>query len=228
MAYESDDEQIEALKNWWKENGTSVIVGVIVVLLVLFSSRQWQSMSTDNTEQASMLYQDMAEVIVVNAETPVIEEELERMKGLNEQLRTEYEDSIYTRFAALLMAKLYVEQDELALAADELNWVLDNPGLGLLKEADEELYLTARLRLARIVLSQGEAQAAIDLLREVEPGAFTGSFAELEGDAQLALGRIGDARSAYQLALESATNPDLLELKIADLSVSSEQLITVE
>ena len=36
MAYGSDEEQVEALKKWWNENGSSMLMGVGVVLILLF------------------------------------------------------------------------------------------------------------------------------------------------------------------------------------------------
>jgi predicted negative regulator of RcsB-dependent stress response len=122
----------------------------------------------------------------------------------------------------LALARFQVEHNQLDMAAAELQWLLDNPSLGLLSEADEELFLTARVRLARIKLAQGMAQDALDLLRAVEPGEFVGNYAEVEGDALLALGQLEEARAAYELALtENKTgNPVLLQLKLQDLGVS--------
>jgi len=37
--FSTEDEQVEAIKKWWKENGTSLIVGVVLGLSVLFGWR---------------------------------------------------------------------------------------------------------------------------------------------------------------------------------------------
>lgn len=217
--YASDEEQIEALKNWWKENGNSLMIGVVIVLVVLFSSRQWQASNNANDELASDLYQGMLEVAAAGTVAGTPEENIKAGLEINTQLRTDFSKSIYSHYSALLMARLYVEQDELDMAVAELKWLIDNPGLGLFKSVDEELIYTARLRMARIILAQGEPQTALDVLAEIDPGSsFTGSYAEVEGDAYMVLNRPDDARSAYQLALETATNSALLELKLEDLS----------
>lgn len=220
--YGSDEEQIEALKRWWKENGTSLIVGVAIVLVVFFGVRYWQSSQQNTSGIASDLYQQIADLALANLTQPISEEGLVGAQAIYATLKTEHPDSIYTRYAALAMARFHVEHEQLDQAAAELQWVLDNPDLGFMQEADEELFLTARSRLARVKLAQGMPQEALDLVRGVEPGAFAGSYAEIEGDALLSLGQTEEARAAYERALASlgTGNPVLLQLKLQDLGVS--------
>lgn len=220
--YGSDEEQVEALKRWWNDNGTSLLVGIAVVLVVFFGVRQWQSAQVSNSGVASDLYQQIADLAVASITQPTTEETLLGAQAIYATLKSEHPDSIYTRYAALAVARFAVEHDELDLAAAELQWLLDSPKLGVLNEADEELLLTARGRLARIRLSQGMPQEALDLIRAVEPGAFAGSYAEIEGDALLALGQNDAAREAYERALATigTGNPVLLQLKLQDLGVS--------
>ncbi|MEY4642885.1 MAG: hypothetical protein RLZZ227_2879 [Pseudomonadota bacterium] len=220
--YGSDEEQVEALKRWWNDNGTSLLVGVVIVLVAFFGVRQWQASQADTSGVASDLYQQIADVALNKMTATVTEDELLAAQAVYNILKTDHADSIYTRYAALAIARFHVEHDELDMAAAELQWMLDNPGLGLLSEADEELFLAARLRLARVKLAQGMAQEALDVIKAVEPGAFLGSYAEVEGDALLALSQPEPARAAYELALANIEtgNPVLLQLKLQDLGVS--------
>jgi predicted negative regulator of RcsB-dependent stress response len=220
--YGSDEEQVEALKRWWNDNGTSLLVGVVIVLVAFFGVRQWQASQADTSGAASDLYQQIADVALNKMTATVTEDELLAAQAVYNTLKTEHADSIYTRYAALAIARFHVEHEELDMAAAELQWILDNPKLGLLSEADEELFLTARLRLARVKLAQGMAQEALDLIQAVEPGEFLGSYAEVEGDALLELGQLDDARAAYERALANIEtgNPVLLQLKLQDLGVS--------
>ena len=41
--YETEEEQIEALKDWWRENGNSLLIGVAVALVAVFGFRGWQT-----------------------------------------------------------------------------------------------------------------------------------------------------------------------------------------
>lgn len=220
--YGSDDEQVEALKAWWKDNGSSLLTGVILVLAVFFGVRQWQSMQAAESAAASDLYQQLADLAVANLTSTVDEESLAAAESVYARLKAEHEASIYARYGALAIARFRVDQEQLAQAAAELQWVLDNPDGGFLREVDEELLLAARLRLARVRLAQDDAQAALSLLREANPGSFTSSYAEAEGDALFQLGQRDEARSAYQraLATNQSTNQVLLQLKLQDLGVS--------
>jgi predicted negative regulator of RcsB-dependent stress response len=220
--YGSDEEQLDALKRWWSENGTSLLTGVVVVLAVFFGVRQWQASQAATSGVASDLYQQIADLALNKLTATVTEDELLAAQGVYNTLKTEYPDSIYARYAALALARFHVEHNELDAAAAELQWILDNPELGLLAEADEELFLTARLRLARVKLAQGMPQEALDLIRAVEPGSFLAGYAEVEGDALLALEQPEPAREAYERALANIAtgNPVLLQLKLQDLGVS--------
>ena len=218
MAFDTDEEVVESIKRWWEENGTSVIVGIVLVLGVFFGARFWESSQAADAEAASDIYLRLMDNIRADTDLVVSDEELDAARILHNELREEFDNSVYSRFSALMMARLHVQRNELESAASELRWVLDNPGLGFFRSINEELELTTRSRLARVMLAQGNAQAALDLLSEVEPGAFAGNFAEIEGDAYVALGQLEEAREAYQAALEMGVNPEIVELKLGDIS----------
>lgn len=217
MVYDTDEEQIEAIKGWWDENGTSVIVGIILVLAVLFGSRYWQSAQETTAEAASDIYTQLADAVQANIDLEIDDAELNAALSLHDELKGNFTNTVYSRYSALIMARLYVQRNELEAAAVELQWILDNPSLGFLKSIDDELALTTRSRLARVVLAQGDAEAALLLLNEVEPGAFAGTFAEIEGDAYVELGRTEEAIEAYQTALNIGTNAEVVELKLNDI-----------
>lgn len=223
--YGSDEEQVEALKGWWKDNGNSVLTGIVVVLVVFFGTRQWQTMQAADSGAASELYQQIADLAASSLEQnqTIPAEALPAARSVYATLKADHADSLYTRYAALAMSRFHVEQGDLAEAAAELQWVLDNPGNGLLREVDEELLLTARLRLGRVRLAQGEAEAALALLQAVEPGTFASGYAEAEGDALYSLGRRDEALLAYQRALATSEtgNNALLRLKLQDLGVGT-------
>lgn len=220
--YGSDEEQVEALKNWWKENGTTLLTGVVLVLVAFFGVRQWQTSNQATAGVASDLYQQLSELAIGSLNNAVTDEQLQQADAVYQRLKTEFDDSIYARYGALAMAKFLVEKGDEARAATELQWILDNPDLSFMKEAEEELFMVARLRLARVKLSLGDADGALALLKAVEPGTFASSFAELEGDILLDKGDVDGAKAAYTRALATTegVNPILLQLKLQDLGVS--------
>ena len=218
--YDTDEEQIEALKRWWRENGNSLLLSLALAAGGVFGWRYWQQAEQTGAEVASQLYQEVLTIGSLNPAVDVNEEDFSTAMSFTEQLRGEFTDTIYARYAALFMAKLYVERGDLESAEAELRWVLDNPKLGFFKSADEPLLLTARLRLARVVLARQEAERALDLLGAVDAGAYTGQYAEVEGDAWAALGNAERAREAYERAVAAGYNHVLLELKMRDLGAS--------
>jgi predicted negative regulator of RcsB-dependent stress response len=88
---------------------------------------------------------------------------------------------------------------------------------------DHALALAARLRLARVQLSQGKPDEAIKTLDATEPGAFAARYAELRGDALLAKGDRDGALKQYRSARASGSDTvdaELLDLKISELAHS--------
>jgi len=223
--YDSEDEQLEALKRWWKENGSSLISGILIVVVAWFAFGQFQQSRQNSSASASILYDQISQLALANIASGISNEDLLTAQAWYSELKNEHESSIYTRYAALFMAGFHVQQQQLDRAAAELQWVLDNRGLGFLRKADQELFTVARLRLARVELARGNAQAALALLRaEPVTEAFKPVAGELEGDIQVALGNREAASSAYQGALLAllelgAGNPGILQLKLQDLGV---------
>jgi predicted negative regulator of RcsB-dependent stress response len=224
--YGSDEEQVEALKSWWKENGTSLLLGVAVVLVAFFGMRQWQSSREGNAALASDLYQQLSDLAVSSAGSDVSDTQLQQADAIFQRLKSEFENNIYSRYAALAMAKFLVEKGDEARAATELQWVLDHPKLGLLQKPEAELFMVARLRLARVKLSLGDPDGALALLREAQSGSFSASFAELEGDILLEKGNTDGAKTAYIRAFTNSAgfNPVLLQLKLQNLGVNPADL----
>lgn len=219
-SYPTEEEQIEALKRWWKENGNSLLIGVAIALVALFGSRQWQSSRQAEAEAASDTYDSIVQQVALADDTAALTtDSMAALESAYDVLRNDFPKSIYTRYAALVLAGVYVNQENYDQAEAELSWVLDNPDLGFMKSAEPELYLTARLRLARVKLAKGEAQQAIDLLTAVEPGTLAAGYAEVEGDAYAQLGQNELARSAYQRALDlQPDNLGFIQLKLRGLS----------
>ena len=224
-SYAGDDEQLEALKRWWKENGSSLISGVLIVVVAWFGFGQFQQSRENSSAAASALYDQISQLALANLGGSIGEDDLLAAQAWYSELKNDHASSIYVRYAALFMAGFHVQQDQLERAAAELQWVLDNPDIGFLREADPELFTVARLRLARVQLGLGNTQAALALLQaEPASGPFRAVATELEGDIQMALGNRDAARTAYESALlalmELGTgNPGLLQLKLQDLGV---------
>ncbi len=203
--YTTEEQQVEAIKKWWKENGASVIGGVVLGVAAVFGWKAWVGYQAEVGEQASVLFERLATSVNAGAD--------EAAGAQAEQLITEYESTPYAWFAALTQAKVELEAGDSAAARERLEWVLaqtKQPGIQQL----------ARLRLARLQLSEGDAAAAAATLSGVEAGAFGGEFAHLEGDIASAKGDLAAARIAYEHALQNDVgNPRMVQMKLEDLAV---------
>ncbi|MCF6354742.1 MAG: tetratricopeptide repeat protein [Candidatus Polarisedimenticolaceae bacterium] len=205
-AYQSDEEQVEALKVWWKENGKSTIAGVVLGLGGLIGWQAWTQHQTTSAEQASIQYQQLTMALSTGATASAAKQA--------ELLISQHEASSYAQFAALNIARQHLEQGDSAAAQSQLAWTLE-------KSSEPAIQQIARLRLARIKLSEGDSAGAAKLANEAPKDAFAGEFAQLRGDIALANSDKEAARKAYQAALENNVgNVELVQMKLDDLTAA--------
>jgi predicted negative regulator of RcsB-dependent stress response len=192
--YRTEEEQVEALGRWWKENGRSMVAAVVVALGGVFGWQAWQANELRQQEQASDLYQALLQVIGTQDATPGSQ----LATAPAEQLKSEFGSTTYAQFAALQLAALAVNEGKLADAEAQLRWVLGKA------EKGSDIAQIAQLRLARVLAASGQNDQALAILAEAEPGAYGASYAAAKGDILLAAGRKDEARDAYSLAVASA------------------------
>lgn len=209
MADRTEEEQLEAIKNWLKENGTSLVVGIALALGGVFGYQGWQASIRESGEEASAIYDDLVASVAVDPGQELDEEQISTGRFLADQLKSDYEDTTYAHFAAMFMSRLAVEQGDLERAESELRWALEH-------DVDRSLGLIARQRLARVLLARGNPEEALAMVDGVEPGAHTSSYEEVKGDIYVALDREDAAREAYQRALDTVVDggvKPILEMK---------------
>ena len=191
--YRTEEEQVEALRRWWNENGRSTIVAIIVALGVGFGWQGWKSQQQGQQEQASNIYQALLKAVGAG------EDPEQRQLGLSlvEQLKTDYAGTTYAQFAALHMAAIAVTDGNLAEAEAQLRWVLGKASAG------SDTAQVAQMRLARVQAAAGDTEQALAILEE-DGGSYQASYAAARGDILLAAGRNDEAREAYNQALALA------------------------
>lgn len=204
--YTTEEQQVEAIKKWWHDNKWSIIGGVVIGAAVIWAGRMWLENQRAYGEAASAAYQVMMERMEGGA--------TEEAAQVGSQILGQFADTPYAALASLAMAKLKVEGGDLPAAKSHLRWALDNT-----KEA--AVQHEAHLRLARILLSEGNGAEALALLNGVAGGSFEAAYEELRGDIHVAAGNIDLARTAYRKSLDlmepAAPGRQLLQLKLDDL-----------
>jgi predicted negative regulator of RcsB-dependent stress response len=206
--FSSDEEALEAIKSWWREYGTFVVLGIAIGLAGVGG---WQFYHASEARQAQESAQIYRQVIM-----SISFEDHDAARDHVQALRENYRRSPYAALAGLQMARHELGHGEHQMAADHLRWVTDNA-------RDRELRGLARVRLARVLIDKGDAEAALELLGGAEAGRFAVLYEEARGDAHFALGDRLAAREAYRRALAAAEEGDLesrpeLEMKYQDLA----------
>jgi predicted negative regulator of RcsB-dependent stress response len=204
----SEKEQIETLRKWWKENGSSVITGVLLGLAVLFGGKAWFNYQDTQSQNASNIYVQLLGALS--------RDEREQVTNSANELIGNYSGSVYAPLAAMMLARLAVADGELEAARAQLQWALEH--------ADAlPVQHTARMRLVRVLIDQQAfADAAATLAAVQSPGAFAYLYAELEGDLAMAQGDSEKAARAYKRALDGmpvqAANQALLSAKYENVA----------
>jgi predicted negative regulator of RcsB-dependent stress response len=206
--YQTEEQQLEAIKRWWKGNGASAIAGIALGALLIVGYNLWQDHRAGQAEQAAGQYQQIVKAME--------SQQAESAIKLSERLIADDGGSVYGLFARLALAKLKAETGDLAAAKAQLE-----AALGQAK--DDKFKHLARLRLAQVLLDSGDANAALAQLEQAkDTGAFERDYALLKGDAYSALGRQDQAKTAYQTAQRLGAASAMLQMKLEELGASLE------
>jgi predicted negative regulator of RcsB-dependent stress response len=214
----ADEENVEALKKWWQENGKQLLISVFVVLGGLGGWDLYQNSEQESRNAASDIYEEILALTLKTDNEPLSDSERENIISYGQQLREEYPTSSYASFGTLFAAAAEVENRNLSQAEILLNWILESSTGGLFSSTEEGLLLTTKLRLGRVLLAQGDAARALDFVNTVDPKEFETGFAELRGDIYVALDQLEEAQDAYSIAQQAGSNSDALRMKLQELA----------
>ncbi|WP_081195242.1 tetratricopeptide repeat protein [Halomonas sp. BC1] len=190
----SEEEQLDVVKRWWKENGTSLIAGAVLAAAGVFGWNAWQNYQEGQSEAASARYQQLVTITAANS---LEEEQRAAARELIGELTDQHGRTLYAELAQLLEARLAVQEGDLAAAKAALESVADGSSRRYVQSL-------AWLRLARIEIAEGNPEAALALLDQPITDTLAAQQANVRGDAHLALNQPEQAREAWQAALEIA------------------------
>lgn len=221
----TEEEQLEALKRWWKDNGVKTLAVVAVIGFGYLGFSQYQKHQQVQAQAASRLFDSfIAEADKAGLAEGVADVDAAakaELASLAEALGGEYDKTLYARFAELYEAKLAVAAGDLERARAALEKARAAAG-------SEALQNLVTMRLARVEIAAGAYDKALALLNEPATPAYADAFAELRGDIYLLQQDYTQARTAYQTALAAMTDPrsmrrSLVQLKLDNATVATDQ-----
>jgi predicted negative regulator of RcsB-dependent stress response len=206
----TEDDELAGMKDWWQRNGKPLVTGAVLALIVVLGWQAWQRYQTNQSQGASILYQQLLETAL----TPSGQADTTQVAQIAGKLKSEFGGTTYAQFGSLFVAKVAVDHGKLDDAVAELKSVADKPATATLGEM-------ARQRLARVLAAQNKGEEALKLLAGDADKAFLASREELKGDLLVQLGRTDEAHAAYQKA-KSALSEEAavggLQMKLDDLA----------
>jgi predicted negative regulator of RcsB-dependent stress response len=200
-AHLSEEEQIDAFKRWWQDNGKTTVAAVVVAAVAYVSWSFWQSHQKDLAAAASKDYDALAKLLKPEDNKPLTAEQKTQAKTLATGLVENHKSTLYADLASLALAKLAVEENDLATASTALRRVAET-------SSDAPTQELARLRLAKVLAAEGKIDESLGLLGSAVSPPFEASYAEAKGDILLAENRLAEALAAYQVALTAVDKTD--------------------
>lgn len=182
-----EEEQIESLKAWWKQNSNWVLGLVLIAVVATFGWRGWQYYQHKQSSESATLYQQFNEQLASN--------DIKRVNDAAAVLMDKYGSTYYAAQAALIAAQVNELASQPLRAKTQLQWVIEHA-------SEDGLKNVASLRLASVLLDEKNFAAALALLEAKHPASFDGLYADLKGDVLRAQGKPVEAHAAYQQAYD--------------------------
>ena len=116
--HRSEEEQVEALKRWWKENGTAVITGIVIGVALIVGVRYWWTYQAHHAQESSQIYSELLQ-----------NKNLGNSQQLREQakmLKQDFDGTPYASFAAFILAESAIKHGNIDAALEEYQWALEH------------------------------------------------------------------------------------------------------
>ena len=210
----TEEETVEHLKQWLKENGLAILLGVVIGVSGIVGVRYWLSFQRTQAEEASLIYDKIASALTTQKYVDV----LQQGKGLLDN----YAGTSYAVLAAMAMAKASLATGDVTAARNHLAWIID-------KADDEGMKHVARIRLVRLFIDAKDYTAAQKLITDQPQGAFGSLYEELRGDILVAQDNVSLGREAYRLAVvgaKDATRRQFIQMKLDNLTTDIKPMPT--
>jgi predicted negative regulator of RcsB-dependent stress response len=180
-----EQEQLDALKAFWKQYGNLITWALIAALAVYAGLNAWKWWQREQSAKAGALYEQL-QIAAQGGDA-------QRAGQVFGDLKERYPRTAFAEQGGLLAARVQFDRGQADAAKARLSWVAENAG-------EDEYKTVARLRLAGLLMQAKDYDAALKQLDAAKAPTFEALVADRRGDVLLAQGKAADARAAYQAA----------------------------
>lgn len=181
----SDEEQMNRFREWWKDNGTSLLIAVGVAVATIIGWNVYASQRQQTMQAGTAVYAEYVDAA-----------DEEQRGAVAARIRAEFADSNFHALVALADAKTAVSEGDLAAAENALMEAQGAAPDAMLKDL-------ASLRLAKVQYGLGNPDSALAALQSIRNAGYRPWALELTGDIYLAEGQTEQAFDAYSSAIEA-------------------------
>jgi predicted negative regulator of RcsB-dependent stress response len=205
-----EQEQLDALKAFWKQYGNLITWALIAALAVYAGLNGWKWWQREQSAKAAALY-DQLQIAAQGGDA-------QRAGQVFGDLKERYPRTVFAGQGGLLAARVQFDRGQADAAKASLSWVAENAG-------EDEYKTVARLRLAGLLMQAKDYDAALKQLDAAKAPTFEALVTDRRGDVLLAQGKADEARAAYQSAWkamdEKVEYRRLIDAKLTALGAAS-------
>lgn len=204
-----EQEQLDALKHFWKKYGAWITVAITVLALAYAGWTAWNWYQTNLEQKSAIRFDEMSRA--VNAG------DIAKTDRVFADMKEQFGATSYTAQAALLAARMNYEKGNVDATKAALQWLVDS-------RAEAAYRDVARLRLGGVLIEAKQYDAAIKVLSDNVSPAFSALAADRLGDAYSLQNKPSEAKTHYLKAYASLPISDdyrkMIEVKLARMGVS--------
>lgn len=203
-----EQEQLDALKAFWKTYGNLITWLLILALGAYAGWNGWQYWQRDQGVKAGAMFDEL--------ERAAQAVDAEKAARIFADLKERFPRTAIAQQGALLAARSQFDKGQVDAAKATLTWAAEHA-------VEDEMRTVARLRLAALQADAKQYDEAMKSLDAAKAPAFEGLVADRRGDILMLQGKKDDARAAYQAAFKGLGDKTeyrrLVEAKLVALGV---------
>ncbi len=199
----AEDEDLVRAKAWWKENGSSIIGGVLIGTAMVVGYNFWQSYQEKHASEVAGLYEQYS---LSSGDSQALDALLDAD-----------DKASYTQLARMTAAKKEMEAGDFEKSEQLLKGVLNS-------KTDDGIRSIATLRLATVYLAnnqEDDALALLDAQSNASLPLMQARVQELQGDIYQKKGDTDKAKDFYASSIASMQQigepSALIQLKLDNL-----------